>query len=74
MVRDDRWKLGYVRGKRRRADGYDPGESHPLPGPTLLLFDTQNDPGEFTNLAGRPEHQERVAHLVSLLVEHLLWK
>jgi choline-sulfatase len=71
MVRDDRWKLVYVRGKRRRADGYDPGESHPLPGPTLLLFDTQNDPGEFTNVAGRAEHQQRVAHLVSLLVEHL---
>ena len=71
MVRDDRWKLVYILGKRRRADGYDPGKSHPLPGPTLLLFDTQNDPGEFTNLAGRPEYQERVARMVSLLVEHL---
>ena len=71
MVRDDRWKLVYIRGKQRRPDGYDPGESRPLPGPTLRLFDTQNDPGEFTNLAERPEHQQRVAHLVSLLVEHL---
>ncbi len=71
MVRDDRWKLVYVRGQRRRADGYDPGDKYPLPGPTLLLFDTKDDPGEFVNLARRPEHQERVAHYVSLLVEHL---
>ena len=71
MVRDDRWKLVYIRGQRRRSDGYDPGENHPLPGSTLMLFDTQNDPGEFTNLAKRPEHRERVADYVSLLVEHL---
>jgi len=71
MVRDDRWKLVYIRGKRRRSDGYDPGKDHPLPGPTLLLFDTKNDPGEFTNLANRPEHRARVAHYVSLLVDHL---
>ena len=71
MVRDDRWKLVYLRGKRRRDDGYDPGEKYPLPGPTLELFDTVNDPGEFTNLAKRPEQQERVAHYVSLLVDHL---
>ena len=42
-----------------------------MPGPTLKLFDTVNDPGEFTNLAKRPEQHERVAHYVSLLVEHL---
>jgi choline-sulfatase len=71
MVRDNRWKLVYIRGKRRRPDGYDPGESRPLPGPTLKLFDTVNDPGEFTNLAQRPEHKQRVAHYVSLLVRHL---
>ncbi|MBN1342786.1 MAG: sulfatase-like hydrolase/transferase [Phycisphaerae bacterium] len=71
MVRDERWKLVYIRGKRRRPDGYDPGEKYPLPGPTLKLFDTQKDPGEFTNLAHRPEQKERVAHYVSLLVDHL---
>lgn len=71
MIRDGRWKLVYVRGKRRRPDGYDPGENYPLSGPTLLLYDTKNDPGEFTNLAQRPEQQKRVAHYVSLLVEHL---
>ncbi len=71
MVRDDRWKLVYIRGKRRRPDGYDPGEDYPLPGPTLKLFDTVADPGEFTNLAERPEHQRRVAYYVSVLVDHL---
>lgn len=71
MVRDGRWKLVYIRGQRRRSDGYDPGEDYPLPGPTLKLFDTMNDPGEFANLATRPEQKERVAHYVSLLVEHL---
>ena len=71
MVRDDRWKLVYIRGQRRRPDGYDPGDDYPLPGPTLALFDTVNDPGEFTNLAKRPEHEQRVDHYVSLLVEHL---
>ena len=71
MVRDDRWKLVYIRGQRRRPDGYDPGDDYPLPGPTLRLFDTVNDPGELTNLASRPKHQERVARYLSLLVEHL---
>ena len=70
-VRDDRWKLVYIRGKRRRPDGYDPGEDYPLPGPALKLFDTASDPGEFTNLADRPEHKKRVERYVSLLVDHL---
>jgi len=71
MVSDGRWKLVYQRGQRRRPDGYDPGEDYPLPGPTLKLFDRQSDPGEFTNLAARPEQRERVARLMSVLVEHL---
>ena len=37
----------------------------------MKLFDTLNDPGEFTNLAQRPEQAERVEHYVSLLVRHL---
>jgi len=69
MVRDDRWKLVFIRGKRPRTDGYATGR--PLPGHTLKLFDLKNDPGEFTNLAGRPEHRERVDHYVSLLVDFL---
>jgi choline-sulfatase len=69
MIRDGRWKLVFIRGKRRRTDGYDPGR--PLPGNTLKLFDLKNDPGEFTNLAGRPEHRGKVEHYLALLVEHM---
>jgi choline-sulfatase len=71
MVRDDRWKLVYSRGQRRRVDGYDPGDAYPLPGPRLRLYDTQEDPGEFTDLAKEPDQQARVDRMVHLLVEHL---
>jgi len=69
LVRDERFKLVFIRGKRRRSDGYDTGR--PLPGHTLKLFDLENDPGEFTNLARRPEHRERVDHYLALLVDFL---
>jgi len=67
MVRDQRWKLVFIRGKRRRTDGYDTGL--PPPGHILKLFDLQNDPGEFTNLAGREEHRRRVDRYLALLVD-----
>ena len=70
MVRDDRWKLVFMRGKRRRQDGYDPGDL-PLPGHTLKLFDLENDPGELRNLAGLPEHRQRVDQYLALLVDFL---
>ena len=69
MVRDERFKLVFLREKRHRTDGYDP--KRPLKGHTLKLFDLENDPGEFTNLAGRPEHREGVDHYVTLLVDFL---
>ena len=69
LVRDERFKLVFIRGKRRRTDGYETGR--PLPGHTLKLFDLANDPGEFANLANRPEHQERVEHYLALLVDFL---
>lgn len=69
MVRDDRWKLVFIRGKRRRTDGYDTGL--PLPGHTLKLFDMQNDPGELVNLAARPEHRRQVDRYVALLADFL---
>ena len=56
-------------GKRERPDGYAPGR--PLPGHTLKLFDLQNDPDEFINLAKRPGHEERVRHYLGLLLEHV---
>ncbi|MBN2294380.1 MAG: hypothetical protein JXM70_18270, partial [Pirellulales bacterium] len=65
MVRDDRWKLVFIRGKRRRDDGYD--TKLPLPGRTLKLYDLKNDPDEMHNLAGDPEQKKRVARYVGLL-------
>ncbi len=69
MVRDERWKLVFQRGKRRRTDGYDPGT--PLPGHTLQLFDLQNDPQEMHNLADEKGQQQRVAKYLNILVDHL---
>jgi choline-sulfatase len=71
MVCDERWKLVYIRGKRRRVDGYDPGKDVPLPGPRLSLFDLQSDPGERTNLVADPSQQERVARMLGWLTAHL---
>jgi hypothetical protein len=36
-----------------------------------MLFDNKNDPGQFTNLAGRPEHAKVVQTLTRHLVDHL---
>jgi choline-sulfatase len=69
MIRTDRWKLVYCTGRRQRQDGYTTGR--PLPGRTVKLFDEEADPGEFTNLAGRPEQAERVAALTRQLADHL---
>lgn len=69
MVRDGRWKFVFIRGKRERTDGYATGR--PLPGHTLKLFDLENDPGEFTNVAQRPEHADRVRYYLGLLLEHV---
>lgn len=67
MVRHGRRKLVFIRGKRKRPDSYATGR--PLPGHTLKLFDLQNDPDEFTNLAKRPERAGRVRHYLGLLVD-----
>ena len=68
-VRDERWKLVFERGKRRRTDGYDTGL--PLPGRTIRLYDLENDPSEMHNVAGRPENAERVQHMLVRLAEHM---
>jgi choline-sulfatase len=69
MVRTDRWKLVYCTGLRQRQDGYATGRA--LPGRTVKLFDLGADPGEFTNLASRPEQAERVAEMTRQLANHL---
>jgi choline-sulfatase len=69
LVRTPRWSFQYGTGKRRRQDGYDTGL--PLPGRTVKLYDLDKDPGQFTNLAGRPEHARLVAELTERLADHL---
>ncbi|GAB6164485.1 choline-sulfatase [Thermostilla marina] len=69
MIRDERYKLVYFRGKRVRDDGYDP--KRPLPGPTIKLFDLEEDPGEFVNVAHKPEHRERIERFLHILADHI---
>lgn len=69
MLRTPRWKLIYETGKRARRDGYATGK--PLPGRTVQLFDLDNDPEEWTNVSGRPEHADRVREFTALLADHM---
>ncbi len=68
-VRDDRWKLIFERGKRRRTDGYDAGL--PLLGRTIRLYDLENDPQEMHNVVAAPENVKRVRKMLADLAEHL---
>jgi choline-sulfatase len=65
----DRYKFIYCAGNRERDDGYATGR--PLPGRTVRLYDLEKDPGELTNLAGRPEHAGLVAELTAALANHM---
>lgn len=69
MIRNERFKLVYITGRRRRDDGYATAE--PLTGRVIQLFDEANDPAELRNLADRPEHAETVRHFVGMLADHL---
>jgi choline-sulfatase len=56
MVKRGAWKLGY---------GYVPDGP-----PQLELYDHRTDPGEFANLADRPEHHAVQAQLLAELLAH----
>lgn len=69
MIRDERFKLVYCTGKRERQDGYTTGES--LKRRQIRLFDLQADPQETVDLAGRPEHADRVRLMLGRLADHV---
>ena len=69
MIRTDRYKLIVTAGNRRRADGYAPFTN---PAPAFnRLYDLQADPGETTDLGGRPDLAPVVAGLRRKLLDRL---
>ncbi|HVX14276.1 MAG TPA: sulfatase-like hydrolase/transferase [Pirellulales bacterium] len=69
LIRDDRFKLVYITGRRRREDGYEPAT--PLDHRVIELFDEQADPDELHNLAGDAAHADRVDAFLRQLADHL---
>ncbi|HQU42022.1 MAG TPA: sulfatase-like hydrolase/transferase [Pirellulales bacterium] len=69
MIRDDRYKLVYITGRRQREDGY--ATSEPLTKRVIELFDEQNDPEELHDLAGQEEQAGRIEALLHQLADHL---
>ena len=59
MIREGSFKYVY----HTQAD-----EKHPA---QRELYNLKDDPGELSNLANRPEHKERIAHLHTKLVQEL---
>jgi choline-sulfatase len=70
MVRSSRYKLIVGTGNRRRQDGYDTGR--PLPGPYERLYDLEADPGETSDLSGRPELASTIEQLRQELFDRLV--
>lgn len=68
MIRDHNYKLVYITGNRARDDGYKTAQPT---GRRILLFDMNSDPEETTNLAGRPEHAERIDSMLKKLADHM---
>ncbi len=62
-IRTDQHKFIFCSGKRVRTDGYE--TDNPAPGRYIRLYDHQNDPGEFTDIAkGNPELVRRFEGLM----------
>ncbi|HET6880514.1 MAG TPA: sulfatase/phosphatase domain-containing protein, partial [Pirellulales bacterium] len=69
MIRDNRYKLVYITGRRQREDGY--ATARPLDHRAIELFDEQSDPGELVNLADKPEQASRIDAFLHELADHL---
>lgn len=69
MIRDERYKLVYITGRRQREDGY--ATSEPLHRRVIELFDEQADPDELNNLAEAPAQAARMDALLAQLADHL---
>jgi arylsulfatase A-like enzyme len=59
------WKYILCSGKRARKDGYE--IDNPTPGRYRRLYDLQNDPGEFTDVA--PKHPDLVSKFEGLMLD-----
>src|SRR5262249_20601314 len=70
MIRTKRWKLIYSTGARRRRDGY--ALDSRARGPSIQLYDLDNDPEETVNLANHAEHAGQVERLTHVLADHLV--
>ena len=69
MIRDERFKLVYITGRRQRDDGYLPAT--PLDHRVIQLFDEQDDRDELHDLSRRPEQAARIDALLHQLSDHL---
>ena len=67
MLRTRRWKYIFTSGKHDLALGYATG--NPPTGIEHRLYDVEEDPQEFTNLAGRPELAETLRSLQNQLLK-----
>lgn len=67
MVRDERWKYVITSGKHDLALGYATGFGPS--GRFETLYDLQEDPGEFHNLAGDPDRSEVLSEMRARMLE-----
>lgn len=65
FVRTSKWKFIFCSGKRARGDGYD--IDNPTPGRYMRLYDLENDPGEFTDVAR--QNPEAVTKMQDLILD-----
>ena len=64
-IKTKEWKYIFCSGQRERTDGY--VTDKPKPGRYQRLYDLREDPGEFTDVAGK--NADTVARLQALLLE-----